>query len=536
MIKIKKFIHRNLFLILSCLILLGLGHFYGTRYYIAWPDETLFTDIARSFANGGPLGAPSYAGNGMGVDEKTYFMPPLYPVSLALWYKIAPSTLLSARVFSNIIALFCIGAIFWLLRLFGRSAGIAGLATLALVFNIEFAFMYNWARPDILALAFSLLAVLVYSWGLNKDPDDFDKYLAGGWILATLGMLTHPIGGLIGFAAIPLHMLRARFQKFGKLRTWLILLVIPLIGLCLWGIYILQDWNNFYYQMFEWQAARKAGRISGVYSILQLLWKTISNYGILGGGWKGIISSILLLFLVGKAILEKDRRRPAFLAMLLVLISNFVVVFGYEMPYPPLRLAPFYFGLALLIEPTATDWIKKTLPFSRKVLDTAPAVLAGGTLIFLLITSIFSSVKLVYEVRYSERALAYDPNTLATQVVQLTEPGSSIGIRIYPEALDILENSGHFSNIRKLAGAHLSHEAFLQWITSNDYLAITDTVLEPHYPGALNDYTPDIWGGTIYRTMASQYYVEKARIILPNGGLTILYQRDLSKRVDSSAP
>jgi hypothetical protein len=52
MTKITKYKAELSIFLLACVVLLVLVRLYGTRYYIAWPDETLFTDIAQSFAMG----------------------------------------------------------------------------------------------------------------------------------------------------------------------------------------------------------------------------------------------------------------------------------------------------------------------------------------------------------------------------------------------------------------------------------------------------------------------------------------------------
>jgi hypothetical protein len=331
-------------------------------------------------------------------------------------------------------------------------------------------------------------------------------------------------------------MLFTRMGNFAQLRTWLIFIGIPLLGIALWGIYILQDWDNFYFQMVEWQTARKANRFTTGASIGLNLWKTINFYGVLGSGWKGAISSIVLVILAIKAAFEKDRRRPVLLAVLMILISNFVVTFGWEMPYPPLRLAPLYFGLALLADPAAFHQLSRGLRDWRQALAITPAIFTAIVLSILFITSTISTVQLVREVRFSPRASAYEPATLANEIIQRTSPNKSIGIRLYPECLDLLNQSGHFSKISKLAGSHLTQDEFTTFITSLDYLAITDTALEPRYPGISTDFTPDYWGGTLYRNYAKNYFLEDARITLPNGGLTILYRRNPMIQLESSQP
>jgi hypothetical protein len=194
-------------LCVAIMLLFVLGRLYGTRYYTAWGDETLFTDIAEHFASQGVLGAPSYEGNGLRMSEKTYFMPPLYPVTLSAWFHLLPPTLQNARLLSNLIAAGALVVVFLLARSIRPNSLLAGLVVIALAIDRHFASMFNWARPDIMALTLSLLAVLVYFRSFRSDRSAMS---IGGfclaWVIASCAMLTHPIGGIVSFLTIPAHI------------------------------------------------------------------------------------------------------------------------------------------------------------------------------------------------------------------------------------------------------------------------------------------------------------------------------------------
>jgi len=515
-----------------CSVLL-LGHIYGTRYYIAWGDETMFAEIAETFATHGVLGAPSYEGNGLKMAERTYFMPPVYPVLLSQWFRVFPSTLGNARVFSNLVGVFCLLGVFALaLRLPTRGV-VPGLLTIALAVDVQFASMFNCARPDMLACTLSVLSVPIYFSGTNNAGQLSLPRLAIAYLIATVGMLTHPIGSMIAFLAIPLHILIAQTRELRRFKVWAILVGIPLIGLCLWGLYIVQDIDTFRHQFIDWQTARKSGRFAGAQSYIGMVVSTVVNFGVQGDGLAGLLSTILVGILGLKALGEGDRRRPALLVLLLVLLSGFAVNYGREMWYPPLRLPPFYLALAICID--APLRFRTCARISQQVLLLRYAPLVAVMLLLVMSRSTVATIGLIREVTKSERAAAYSPATLAQEITTTIPKGSSVAIWAFPDCFDILWHSQHFSQVNRLSWTRLSSQDLLAYVLRNDFLVITDSVLEPRLSGHQIDLTDRRWGASGWRGMASQFFTAEKVIILPGGGTTKIYKRDPNKVPEDTA-
>lgn len=513
-----------LLLFLSVIVLFFLGKVYGTRYYFPCRDEALFLDIAKTFANTGILGAPSYAGNGMNMEFKTYFMPPVYPILLGFWFKIVPQTLLYARLLSNIYAALFILSIFSLARIIRRRSVIPGLIVLILVINPQFASMYNWARPDILALLFSYAALTFYFTNINSGNSKYQINLAIAMMLASLGMLTHPVGGLIGFGTIPVHMLITNFRWIKKPIFWFYVVLIPIFFVLLWGIYIHKDFASFKMQFIDWQLERKSSRIIGMYSFFK---NVFFNFGYnLQNKINLIFSAFILIIFILKIVSVKSEVRSGLLVIFIILITGFAVESGNELPYPPLRLPAYYLLLLFCIEPIGKIARHlRTFKIRDGILIINHSLIIISFIIFLIFQSGIKTGQIIKEIHYSERAQAYNLNTMASLIRQATKTGSQIGIRISPDCFDLLELPGHFQSVLQLSWFDLSDEKLEKLVLKNDYLAITQSALDPGKPGELIDFSAPEWSNQVYDPIIKKHFTIDKIIELPHGGKTILYKK-----------
>lgn len=525
----REFVRRanwGLLFVAVCLILV-LGQIYGTRFYIAWGDETVFAEISEFFRSHGVLGAPSFEGNGYRLDEKIYFFPPVYPLLLSGWFQLVPNTLGAARLLSNLVAVLCLVGTWGLAIRLGAKSILPGIVAVGLAIDFQFALMTNWARPDMLACTFSMLALWVYASEKQDGPRSLWR-LAAVSAIGTAGMLTHPIGGMIGFFAIPLHILISPTPDRRRWGLWAILFGVPLFGLALWGIYILQDPVVFKYQFIDWQSARKFDRFTGAPMYLGIVLRTFLNINVKGPGLLGLLSVILTAVLWLKVVRERESRRPALLVLLVVTMSSLAVYYGREMPYPPLRLPPFYLALAVCIARPGRFQVPAS---GREFLNPfvfSPAI--AVILLLVMIDSIVGVTRVIKEIRFSERAAAYSPRTLAEEIQRTVPKGSSLGIWIFPDCFDVLAHSGHFLRVNRLSWNRLSKAELISYVRDrNDYIAITDSVLEPRNPKHLIDFTNQVWGATGWRDIASQFYILEKTIVLAGGGITKVYKRDPSK-------
>jgi hypothetical protein len=484
----------------------------------------LFIDIAKNFANKGILGAPSYLGNGMNMANKTYFMPPVYPLLLGFWYIVFPQNLVYARILSNIFAAVALFSIFKLAVRIKENSIIPGVVILLLVVNPRFAVMYNWARPDILALMFSFAGIAIYFRYSGSRQKKNGYLFALSWFLATLGVLTHPVGGFIGFATIPLHMILSNLKSFKSPVIWLYFIFIPLFLITLWGIYIASDFESFKIQFIDWQLLRKAGRILDKYTLVKNI---LVNFGYNHQNKINLLISLVILgtFII-KAISAKSERHPALLIIIILLASGFIVESGDEMPYPPLRLPVYYLLILFCIEPP--DLIikkRKCFYIQDGIMQLNHSLIIIPMVVFMVFQSSIQSIKTIQEIYHSERATAYNYHTLSSMIIKSTEPGKQLGIRITPDCFDLLEQSGHFSSIQQLSWFELTDEALEKLVTKNDYLAITQSVIDPNFPGKIIDFTDPAWSNQVYDMIIEKHFCLKETLILPSGGKTLLFEK-----------
>ncbi len=212
-------------------------------------DEPGFVDPAATFARQGFLGTSLYLGQLPGMERHVYWQPPIYFVSLGLWFKAFGVGLVQARLFSVLCGLVIVVCVYRLARLWAsprQSLGVSALCALS-VWVGEGA---RVARMDALCAAFVLLCAAYYLQALRRTARPAAYSLAG--VLAGLALLTHPLG-IVAIVAVLLHMAWRR-RRGAEFAAVLAPLFLCLLG---WLAYIGQDVGAFRAQM-EAQAARRA--------------------------------------------------------------------------------------------------------------------------------------------------------------------------------------------------------------------------------------------------------------------------------------
>jgi len=508
------------------MLIFVLGTLYGTRFYIPWPDETLMVEVSENLVQRGFLGAPSLTGSGLHFDENIFLYSPAYFLWLGSWFKIVQSSLLNARLLSNIMGVVSLSAIFGFAMLLFRQNLLPGLIVLLLALEVHYAWLYNWARPDIMALTCSYVAVWLYLYGFKQRKNHFLIFFTISWIIAVLGMITHPVGGLLGFTCIPLHLLISRDEIVKDRRTWFLLICVPLLALALWGIYILQAPEFFWEQFMEFQIPRKLDRFANFGTIFRLILITLENKGIKSSlSLNESLAPIVWIGLVLMVWKEKHPSRPFLMLLLLTFFSTAVVTFGSEMMYPPLRLPSYFLGLGIILKIAEIRWLNSDNSIQKQWFRKSIKILIYVGFIGLMIVTGKKTYERIWEVRYSERAQAYNPESLANAIIRVVEPGASLGIRIFPDCYDLLADSGQFSEVRRLTWLKLSKDELEKYIIQNEYLALTDSVLNPLSSGSKIDLTTSNWGGDAFREAANKYYLIYNTLELPKGGVTIIYKK-----------
>lgn len=211
-------------------------------------DEPGFVDPAATFARQGFLGTPLYLGQLPGMERHVYWQPPVYFVSLGLWFKLFGVGLVQARLFSVFCGLIVVVCVYGLARFWASPRQALGAAALCAL-SVWVGDGVRVARMDALCAAFILLCAVSYLWALRRRAHLASYSWAGLW--AGLALLTHPLG-IVAAVAVIAHLAwrRGRLAEFAAFLT-------PL-ALCLlgWMAYIGQDIGSFRTQMGAQEARR----------------------------------------------------------------------------------------------------------------------------------------------------------------------------------------------------------------------------------------------------------------------------------------
>lgn len=159
-----------------------------------------------------------------GVDRADFWTMPLHPLVQAAWYRLFGFSLSSLRSLSLIMGFVALLALFRIIRhLCGDAVALLGAAFVAMDRN--FVLSSAIGRPDMMSLAFALLALDVYlSFRLRRFP-------AAIWLSSTcaaISFFAHPVGGILGFGG--LAYLALRFDRSQLRPVHLLLAALPFLA------------------------------------------------------------------------------------------------------------------------------------------------------------------------------------------------------------------------------------------------------------------------------------------------------------------
>lgn len=520
----------RILLVVACLSVMGFGRFYGTRFHTVWPDESWLIETAATFVSTGTFASPSHVGSGYRLEEGFVAMPPVHPLMLAGWFKLTGrSDVESGRLYANVLGVAMILCVYAMARLLVARGIVPGLVALLLSVDVPFHVCINVGRPEVTALAWSLVALMLYLLALRSGDRISPRWLAGAMLAATLGMLAHPIDGAAGFFSIPAHALLSSRVRRRDMRSWAIMAVVPLIGVAVWLAYACRDFEMFQLQFIDLEVGRKASSQSASQTVGALL-RALTNFGVKGYGAQALLSSLVLGIIALRWFGDRTRDGDLLLALAAVL-SGFAVNFGREMWYPCLRMPFFYLAVGVLLQ--------ELLLTSRRVKESLPSVKAGlftwcvpyAPLVLLIATAIgvkstLGAVRIVKEVRTSERAAAYDREQICDKIVETVPEGATLGFMLYPACDDRLRESGHFGGLVRFSYHNLSKEQLTARAKTCEYAAISEQVLDARYPWRPIDLTLPQWGGGLYLAiMASEFHPIKRIETGEYGSVTVIYRR-----------
>lgn len=204
-------------------------------------DEGMLADPALGLITRGRLGSSIMDGPGAalsGINQHTYYLPPLHFVLLSGCYKIFGFGLFQTRFLSAGFGLLLLAAWFAMLRALRIQS--AAWFVLALALDSGFVVACSRGRMDLECAALGFSAIAAY---LTLRERSFWTAVLASSSLIVLSGLSHPNGlfYLIDTIALTLWLDRKRWSW----RVGMLALAPCILGAAAWGAYILEDPADF---------------------------------------------------------------------------------------------------------------------------------------------------------------------------------------------------------------------------------------------------------------------------------------------------
>ena len=326
---IDKCYFKAAFLLLMSSIILTAVHFAFFRF--SFPptraDEASFLSPAYSLLTKGKFSSDIHASSLPGSEGYTYWMPPLYMLSLAFFLKVVGIGVSQAKLFSTL----CVISASWCLGLLTKT-WVSRCWIMALFLICPFViFSSTTIRMEALGILLTTIAILVVAY---KDIPRQDVVLG---VIAALCFMTHPMV-IACSVAVGVIMLGRGPKAFSRFLASALIVLSPYL------IYITRDHDAFLTQM-SLQFARKAA--PGI-STLELSY-ALQTLPLAVGG----------LILVSK--IHKNKELKRFLGIGL-LLTVFLILKSQEFNYH-VYAVPFTLAVLGFYIDGSQDKLKPLIPF-----------------------------------------------------------------------------------------------------------------------------------------------------------------------------
>jgi Dolichyl-phosphate-mannose-protein mannosyltransferase len=168
-----------------------------------WVDEAWFSGPALDLVTHGRFGTPVLEPTGShltlfkpgvvltGIDTHTYWIMPLYPLTLTAWGRVFGFSVFSIRVPSIFWGLLLLGSLWIMVRRLGGSEGAAALATAILAVEFGFVDAGSDGRMDMMSAALGFAGLAAY---LSLRERNLVRAALVGHFLCAAALFTHPNG------------------------------------------------------------------------------------------------------------------------------------------------------------------------------------------------------------------------------------------------------------------------------------------------------------------------------------------------------
>jgi 4-amino-4-deoxy-L-arabinose transferase-like glycosyltransferase len=208
-----------------------------------WSNEAWFASPAFTLIHKGYLGTTILESKGTwmeGIDRHTYWIPPLFPLLQAQWYRLFGFGLLPLRYLSILAGVVVLLAWYGIVWSLSGNRGIALLSIVIPATDSRFLMFAALGRPDATCAALGTLGWLAYLYLRERA---LPRAILAGNALTAASCLTHPCGELYASGLLLLTLYFDR-RRIGWRNFWL--LAVPYAtALSAWGLYILQAPSQF---------------------------------------------------------------------------------------------------------------------------------------------------------------------------------------------------------------------------------------------------------------------------------------------------
>ena len=430
---------RNNLLISLCILAIYLALTIGTALTeIPITDEGYFANPAFNLMTKGSFATTMLETIGTpfeGIDRHTYWIMPLEPLALSIWYRVFGFGVFSTRSLSIVWGLVALVSWFIIVRsLFKRTS--LGLLVVALL-SCDYIFIVcaSSGRMDMMSASLGFAGFASYLWLRERS---LTWAILASQSLIVMSGLTHPMGLLPFFGLLFLSLYFDR-RRIG-FKHVAIALTPYVIGGIAWGAYILQDPASFHSQFFgnammgsdEYTGSRFVGLFSPLTGLkLEFTQRYLANFGL--GRRDTSATRIKLLFLVLYAagilgsLLVREIRRTANYKLLLGMTLIYFVLLSFldsqKKFYYLVHIVPFYLALCALF----IRWC-----WARPNLFGKAAVLGLGTVALVEIAGLTYRISRDnYRSSFQPAVTALKQNTTA-QTSIAANPGVAFGMG-FPE-------------------------------------------------------------------------------------------------------
>jgi len=347
-----------------CIVGIYLALAIGTAVtQIPGTDEGYFANPAFNLLTKGsfvttvfePLAVPF-----AGMKFHTYWIMPLQPLTLSVWYRVFGFGLFSTRSLSILWGLVALVSWFIIVRSLFKRTSLGLLVAALLSFDYIFIVCASSGRMDMMSAALGFAGFATY---LQLRERSLGWAILISQTLIVLSGLTHPMGLLPFFGLLFLSLYFDR-KRIG-LKHVAIALTPYVIGGAAWGAYILQDPPSFVSQFFgnaitgseEYSGSRFAGLFSPLTGLrLEFTQRYIANFGWARRDTAATHIKILFLVpyvvgLVGSLLVREIRRTANYkvlFVMTLIYFGGLTIIDSQKKYYYLIHIVPFYATMCAL--------------------------------------------------------------------------------------------------------------------------------------------------------------------------------------------